>query len=76
MAWLGTWFGTSNTCGVWLNGVGKNRETNQKHNEDCLKEGFRLPRKNFDRDDKGGRETLAMGYCSSNTWNGIEIKLA
>ena len=36
MAWLAIWFGISNTCGgVWLNGTGQNRETNEEHDEDC-----------------------------------------
>ena len=36
------WFGISNTCGsAWLNGVGQNREINEEHDEDCVKEKFR-----------------------------------
>ena len=38
--WLGlVWFCTSNNCGVWMNGVEQNRETDRKHDEDCLQKG-------------------------------------
>ena len=30
----------------------------------------------FDRFGKGRREALGMEYISSNTWNGLELKLA
>ena len=34
----------SNTCsGVWLNTIGKNRESNDEHDEDCVEEEFQLP---------------------------------
>ena len=40
---LAAWLGISNTCGgVWLNGVEQNSETNEKHDEDCVEEGFQL----------------------------------
>ena len=65
-----------NNCGVRLNEVGKNRETDEKDDEDCVDEGLHLARVKLDRDGKGGREALVMGYCSSNTWNGLELKLA
>ena len=29
----------SNACGVWLNRVGRDRETKEEHDEDCLR-GF------------------------------------
>ena len=33
----------SNTCsGVWLNAIGKNRESNDEHDEDCVEEEFQL----------------------------------
>ena len=38
MAWLGIWFGISNTFGVWSNWVGQNRETDEEHDEDCVEE--------------------------------------
>ena len=38
------------------NGVGKNRKTNEEHDEDCAEEGFQLTRVKFDVD--GGREAL------------------
>ena len=39
------WFGISNTCGgVWLNRGEQNRETDEEHDEDCVKEGFQLAR--------------------------------
>ena len=66
MAELGIWFSTFNNCGVRLNEVGKNRETDDEHNEDCVDEGLQLARVKFDRDGKGGRQALVIGYCSSN----------
>ena len=49
-----TWqtFGTSNTCGVRSNGVGKNRENHEEHDKDCVKEGSQLVRVKFDLDEK------------------------
>ena len=38
MVWLDISFGISNNCGLWSNGVGKNRETDEEHDE----EGFQL----------------------------------
>ena len=67
MAWLAIWFGISNTCGgVWLKGVGQNRETDEEHDEDCVKEGFRLARVKLDKEGEGGREALGMGSHSIN----------
>ena len=61
------WFGISNTFGgTWLNGVEQNRETNDKHYEDCVKEGFQLTRVKFDIDGEGDREAVSMGNCSTN----------
>ena len=59
-----------------LNEVGKNRETDEEHDEDCVDEGFQLARVKFDRDGKEGGETLGMWYCGSNNWNEIELELA
>ena len=50
-----------------LNEVEKNKETDEEHDEDCIDEGFQLARVKFDKDGKGGRDALVMGYCSSNT---------
>ena len=52
---------------MWLNEVGKNRETDEEHDEDCVEEGFHLAKVRFDREGKGRRETVGSGYCSSNT---------
>ena len=35
-----------------------------------------MARVKFDRDSKGGRLVLVMGYCSSNIRNELELKLA
>ena len=66
MAWFGIWFGISNNCGMWTNGVEKNRETDDEHDEHCVEEGFQLARGKFDRDGKGDRESVGMSYCSVN----------
>ena len=50
-----------------LNGVGQNKETDEEHDEDCVEEGFNIARMKFDRDGKGDREAVGMGYCTSNT---------
>ena len=53
MASLAIWFSISNTCGgLWLNGVGQNREADEEHDGDCVEEGFQLARVKFDRDDE------------------------
>ena len=44
--------------------VRKNRETNEKHDEDCVEEGFQLSRVKFGRDGEGGREALGIKNCS------------
>ena len=49
-----------------LNEVEKNKETDEEHDENCIDEGFQLARVKSDRDGKGGRDALVMGYCSSN----------
>ena len=49
-----------------MNGVGQNRETNEKHNEDCVKEGFHLTRVKFEGDGEGDKEALDMGNRNIN----------
>ena len=66
MAWLGIWFGISNTCGVWSNGVGQDRENDEEHDEECAEEGSQLTRVKFDINGAGGGEALGMGYSSIN----------
>ena len=60
MARLRILFATSNNCGMRLNEVGQNRETDEEHDEDCVDEGFQLASVKLDRDGKGGREALGM----------------
>ena len=65
LTWFGIWFGISNTCGgVWSNGVWQNRKNDEKHDKDCVKEGFQLARVKFDRDVEGGKEAVGMGNCN------------
>ena len=52
---------------MWLSGKGQNKETDEEHDEDCVEEGFHLASVKLDRDSKGGREVVGVGYCSSNT---------
>ena len=67
MAWLGIWLGLSNTCDdVWLNGVEQISKTDEKHDEDCVKEVFQLAMVKCDRDVEGGREALSVGKYSIN----------
>ena len=67
MVWLAVWFDISNTCGgVWFNGVGQNRETDEKDDEDCVEEGFQLARVKFDRDREGDKEAPGMENRSIN----------
>ena len=59
MAWIGIWFGISNTSvGTWSNGVGQNRQTDGEHDEDCAEEEFHLARVKLDRDGEEGKEGL------------------
>ena len=53
-----------------------NQETDEEHNEDCLKEGFPLVRVKFDRDGEGDREALGMTNCCMNILDGSELELA
>ena len=43
-------FCTSNNYGVWPNGVGQNRETDEEHDEDFVEEEFQLAKVKFDKD--------------------------
>ena len=61
---------------MWSNVVGKNRETNEEHDKDCIEEGLQLARGMFDRDGKGGRKALGMEYYSINILDGSKLKLA
>ena len=47
IAWLGIWFGISNTFGEVEWGRKKNRETDEEHNGYCVEEGFKLTRGNL-----------------------------
>ena len=68
--WLGFPYGL-----VWLNRIGKNRETDEERDEDCVEERFQLARVKFDRDIERGREALGMGNCSINISDGSELDL-
>ena len=46
--------------------VGKNKETHEEHDEDCVEEEFQLTRGKFDRVGEGGREAAGKRYCSIN----------
>ena len=60
---------------MWWNGVGKNRKTDEEHDYHCVEKGFQLARVEIDRDSKGEREALEIGYCTINTWKRLELKL-
>ena len=51
---------------LWSNGVGQNKETDEKCNENCVEEGFQLARVKLDRDDERAREALSVGNCIIN----------
>ena len=77
MAWLGIWFGISNSCGsMWSDGVGQNREIDEEDDENCVEEGFQLARVKVDKDVERGTEALGMGNCCINIWDGSELELA
>ena len=77
MAWLGVWFGLFNTWdGVWSNGVGRNRETDEKHDGNCDEEGFHLTRVKLARDSVGDREARGVKNSSIHIWDGSELELA
>ena len=61
---------------MWSNGVGQNKERDEKHNENYVEEGFQLAGIIFDRDDEGIREVLGVGNCIINIWDGSELRLA
>ena len=46
--------------------MGQNSKTDEKHDEDCVKEVFQLAMVKFDRDGEGGREALSVVNCSIN----------
>ena len=56
---------------VWW--LGQNRETNEEHDKNCVKEWFQLARVIFDRDGEGSREALGMGDCNINILVGSEL---
>ena len=60
---------------MWLNAEEQNRETDEEHGEYCFQERFQLASVKFNRDCRGDREGLRIGYCSINIWNGLELKL-
>ena len=64
-AWLGTFFCISNICGVGLNRVGRDRETKEEHDKDCLR-GFSVFQGKINRDGEGGREDTEMECCNIN----------
>ena len=51
---------------MWLNRVGQNRETDEKHDEDCVEEGFQLAGVKIDKYGEGGRDALVVGNYSIN----------
>ena len=51
---------------MWLNRVGQNRETDEKHDEDCVEEGFQLAGVKLDQYGEGGRDALVVGNYSIN----------
>ena len=56
--------------------VGKNRESNEEHDEDCVEEGLQLARVKNDRDGEGSREALSTGNCKINIGDISELELA
>ena len=51
---------------MWLNGVGQNKETDEEHDEYCIKEGVQLAGVKHDKDGEGGRKALGMENHSIN----------
>ena len=41
---------------MWLDGVGRKRETNEEHDEDCVEEEFQLAMVKLDKDGEGDRK--------------------
>ena len=46
--------------------IGQKRETDEKHDESSVEEGFQLVKVKFDRGGEGDKEAPGMGYCSIN----------
>ena len=65
MVWLSIWFGIPNNCGLWSQGVGQNREANEKYDEGSVEEEFQLARVKFDINSEDDKEAPWMGYCST-----------
>ena len=61
---------------MWSNGVGKNREIDEEHDENCVEEGVWLASVKFDRDGERGREAPGMRSCSINILDGSELESA
>ena len=59
-----------------MNGVGLNKETDEKHDEDCVEEKFQSARIKCDRDGEGVREPLGTPNQGVNIWDGSELALA
>ena len=51
-------------------------ETDEEHDVDCAVEWFHFARRKFDRDAKGGRGAVGIGYYCMNIWGESELKLA
>ena len=51
---------------MWTNRVAQKMETDEKHDEDCVEEGFPLARVKIDRNDEGDREALVKRSFSIN----------
>ena len=51
-------------------------ETDEKHDEDCVEEGFPLARVKIDRNDERDRDALVKRNFSINIWDGSELELA
>ena len=49
-------------------------ETDEEHDVDCTEEWFHLARRKFDRDVKGGRRAVRIGYYSMNIWDGSSFE--
>ena len=43
---------------MWSNGVGENREIDEEHDKDCVKEGLQFARVKFDRGGAGSRKAV------------------
>ena len=61
LAWFSICFGIPNNYCVRSNGIGRNRKTDEEHDEDCVEEGFQLPNGKSDKDCERRREALRLG---------------